>query len=97
MDHNLIPLFLIWFAGLQVDETSKHQLALPTIDNHAIYDLESEMRIHLKLNRVISFFSTQALTLDKIENWESFPIVFLTLDGDAWNPHTLHYAEDERR
>ena len=39
--------------------------------------------------------TTQALTLDKIENWENFPIVFLTLDGDGWNPHTLHYAENE--
>ncbi len=27
MDHNLIPPFLIWLAGLQVDETPKHQLA----------------------------------------------------------------------
>ena len=34
MDHNLIPLFLIRMAGLQVDETPKHQLALPTVDNH---------------------------------------------------------------
>ncbi len=38
MDHNLIPQFLIWLAGLQIDETPKHQLALPTVDNHAIYD-----------------------------------------------------------
>jgi hypothetical protein len=35
------------------------------------------------------------LTLDKIENWENFPIVFLTPDGDAWNPHTSHYADNE--
>jgi hypothetical protein len=54
MDHILIPLFLIQLAGLQVDETPKHQLALPTIDNHTIYDLESGMHIHLKLNRIFS-------------------------------------------
>ncbi len=63
MDHNLIPPFLIRLAGLQVDETPKHQLALPTIDNHTIYDSESGMRIHLKLNRIFSYFSTQTLTL----------------------------------
>jgi hypothetical protein len=34
MDHNLIPPFLLRMAGLQVDETPKHQLTLPTVDNH---------------------------------------------------------------
>jgi hypothetical protein len=95
MDHNLIPPFLIRLAGLQVDRTPKHQLALPTIDNHAIYDLESGMRTHLKLNGIFSYFTTQTLTLDEIENWENFLIVFLTLDGDGWNLHTSHYAENE--
>jgi hypothetical protein len=45
-------------AGLQVDETPKHQLASPTVDNHAIYDSETGMRIHLKLNGIFSFFTT---------------------------------------
>ncbi len=58
MDHNLIPLFLIWLAGLQVDETPKHQLALPTVDNHAIYDSETGMHIHLRLNGIFFYFLT---------------------------------------
>ncbi len=58
MDHNLIPPSLIWLAGLQVDETPKHQLALPTVDNHAIYDSETGMCIHLKLNGIFSYFTT---------------------------------------
>ncbi len=95
MDHNLIPLFLIWLDGLQVDETPKHQLALPTVDNHAIYDSETGMRIHLKLNGIFSYFTTQALTLNEVEMWDTFPIVFITPDGDAWDPHTSHYADNE--
>jgi hypothetical protein len=95
MNHNLTPPFLIWLAGLQVDETPKHQLVLPTVDNHAIWDSETGMRIHLKLNRIFSYFTTQALTLDKVENWDTFPFVFITPDGDAWDPHTLHYADNE--
>ncbi len=95
MDHNLIQLFLIWLAGLQIDETPKHQLALPTVDNHAIYDSETGMRIHLELNGIFSYFITQALTLDEVQNWDTFPIVFITLDGHAWDPHTLHYADNE--
>jgi hypothetical protein len=34
MNHNLIPLFLVREAGLYVDETPKHQVANPTVDNH---------------------------------------------------------------
>jgi hypothetical protein len=82
-------------AGLQVDETPKHQLALPTVDDHWIYDSETEMRIHLKLKGIFSYFPTRALTLDEIDNWDRFPIAFITPDGDAWDPHTLHYANNE--
>jgi len=56
MDHNLTPMFLIGLAGLQVDQTPKHQMALPTVDNHAICDLETGMRIHLNLNGIFPFF-----------------------------------------
>ncbi len=58
MDPNLIPPFLIRLVGLQVDETPKHQLAFPTVDNHAIYDSETGMHIHLKLNGIFSYFTT---------------------------------------
>jgi hypothetical protein len=95
MDHNLISSFLIQEAGLQVDETSKHQCALPTIDNHVIYDLETVMRIHLALNGIVSYFSTRALTLEEMETWEDYPIVFISPDGNAWDPHKSHFAEDE--
>jgi hypothetical protein len=53
------------------------------------------MCIHLRLNGIFSYFLTQALTLDKIENWDTLPIVFITLDRDAWDPHTSHYADNE--
>jgi hypothetical protein len=39
--------------------------------------------------------TTRALLLDEIKNWENSPIVFVTPDGDTWDPHTLHYAENE--
>jgi hypothetical protein len=58
MDHNSIPPLLIRLAGLQVDETPKHQMASPTVDNHAIYDLETGMHIHFKLNGIFSYFPT---------------------------------------
>ena len=54
MDHNLVTPFLLRMAGLQVDETPMHQLALPTVNNHSIYDSETEMHIHLKLKGIFS-------------------------------------------
>jgi hypothetical protein len=59
MDQNLVPPFLLQLAGLQVDETPKHhQLDLPTADNYSIYDSETGMHIHLKLNGIFSYFPT---------------------------------------
>ena len=75
MDHNLIPPFLLREAGLQVRETPKSQLEAPTIDDHAIYDPESFMRIHLKLSGIFSCFPTRALTRGEVETWDEYPIV----------------------
>jgi hypothetical protein len=53
------------------------------------------MRIHLKLNGIFSYFTTRALTLHEVENWDTFSIVFITPDGDARDPHMLHHADNE--
>ncbi len=95
MDHNLIPPFLMQQAGLYVDEMPKHQCASPMIDNCVIYDSDTRLRIHLVLNGIFSFFRTRALTLEEMENWENYPIVFITPDGNAWDPNTSHFAENE--
>ena len=95
MDHKLIPLFLLREAGLILDETPKHQLESPTIDNHLIVDEESGMRVHLQLNRIFSFFPTRNLIPYEVEHWNTYPIVFLTPDGDSWDPNSTHYTEQE--
>ncbi len=47
------------------------------------------------MNGIFFYFTTRALTLDEVENWDTFHIVFITLDGDAWGPHASHYADNE--
>ncbi len=86
MNHNLIPSFLLREAGLFVDKTPKHQVANPLVDNHVIVDSETGMRIHLSLNGIFSSFPTRALTLKEIEDWNTYPIVFITPDSIAWDP-----------
>ena len=70
MDHNPSPPFLLRQAGLYlyVDETPKHQVALPVIDNHAILNSETGMQIHLSLNGIFSCFPRCALTLEEIND-----------------------------
>ncbi len=96
MEHNLIPPFIMREASLYVDETPKFQLAdRASIDNHCVYDPESGLRIHLQLNGIFSYFSTRPLTVDEQMHWEDYDVVFLTPDGAMWDPHSLHYAEEE--
>jgi hypothetical protein len=95
MNHNLLPPFLVREAGLFLDETPKHQAASPTIDNHSIYDMRTGMQIHLQLQGIFSYFLTRPLSLEEQENWETYPIIFITPDGDSWDPHSSHFAEEE--
>jgi hypothetical protein len=95
MNHNLIPSFLIREAGLYVDETPKHQVANPMVDNHVIVDSETGMRIHLSLNGIFSSSPTHPLTLEEIEDWGNYSIVFITSDSVAWDPYASRYAENE--
>ena len=53
------------------------------------------MRIHLKLQGIFSYFPTHPLSLEEQENWESYPIIFITPDGNSWDPHSSHFAEEE--
>ena len=53
------------------------------------------MRIHLQLNGTFSYFPTRPLTLEEQENWDEFPIVYLTPDGDQWDPQATHYTDAE--
>ncbi len=53
------------------------------------------MRIHLSLNGIFSYFRTRRLTLEEMDNWDNYPIVSITPDGDAWDPNAEHFREQE--
>jgi hypothetical protein len=95
MNHNLVAPFLLRETGLYVDETPKYQVANPTIDNNTIVDSETGMRLHLLLNGIFLYFPTCALTLEEIEAWDNYPIVFITPKSVAWDPYAPHYADNE--
>ena len=95
MDHNLIPPFLIREAGLFLDETPKHHAPTLSVSNHSIIDLNTGMHIQMELNGIFLYFLPCQLTLDEMEYWDRYPVVYLTPDSDWWDPNSLDYSEQE--
>jgi hypothetical protein len=92
MDHNLLPPFLVREASLFLDETPKFQSTEVSLKNHTIYDEVTGLRIHLQMNGTFSYFVTQSLTLEEQENWESYPVVYLTPNSDQWDPPCITFC-----
>jgi hypothetical protein len=40
-------------------------------------------------------FSRQEFIPYEVDHWNTYLIVFLTPDGDSWDPNSTHYAEQE--
>ena len=53
------------------------------------------MHIHMALDGIFSYFLTRQLTIDEMEYWERYPVVYLTPDTDRWDPNTSAYLEQE--
>ena len=95
MEHNLIPPFIMREAGLTVNEVPKVQVQQPTIEDHSIYDENTDLRIALKLRGIFSYFDTRSLTEDEVMNSENLQVIFLTPDCHEWNPYNEHWADQE--
>ncbi len=95
MSHHLIPPFLLREAGLVVNELPKIQAPNPDETTHSIYDPRTQMRIHLQLNGIFSYFKCRAMTPDELQQWREFPVVHATPNGREWDPYNEIYAEEE--
>ena len=98
MKHNLIPPFMIWLFGAEVNECPKCLKKYAKIEDHSIYfpdDKGSDdgYQIPLQLHGTISYFPTTSPT--KRELLE-LPRYNLTPDPPEWNPHTEVYGNQER-
>ena len=90
---NLIPPFLLREAGLRVNDCAKqHAHPHATNDHHSIFFPDEELRIHLKLNGIFSYFHHRAPHLEEIDNLK---VLFLTPDSASWDPHSTHFEERE--
>ena len=91
-EDNLITPFLVREAGITLNETPKIQCNEPSIDDHSMYIKEIDMRIHLHLHGIISYFTTRKPTQDEIH---SLPWIHLTPDAPEWDPHATVYERQE--
>ena len=62
MTHNIISLFIMREAGLEVQEIPKIHVKEPTVEEHSIYFLDESLRIPLSLNGISSSFPTRRPT-----------------------------------
>ena len=95
MNHHLIPPFLLREAGLLVNDMPKIHSHDPDLSTHTIFDPRSQMKIHLKLNGIFSYFKCRAIAPREFENWQEYPVVYASPKGQEWNPYNTVYAEEE--
>lgn len=92
MCNNLIPPFIIWEAGVTVNDVPKIHVTDPSEEDHAITFPDDTFRIPLRLHGIFSYFSTCVPTSQQVEECDN---VYLLTPENHWNPHDTAYAHNE--
>ena len=95
MNHNLIQLFILDEAGLEVDTKPKIHSKNLSVDSHSLFDTATELRIPLKLRGVFYYFNPRSLNSEEIYDCKSYDTIYLTPDFSSWNPTNTSWAEQE--
>ena len=74
--NNLVTLFIMREAGLEVNVKPKIHCKEPTVEDHSIYAEEHDLRIPLKLDGTFLHFKTRALAHDAMEYPENCRMIF---------------------
>ena len=91
-EDNLLTPFLVREAGVRLNETPKIQVVEPSVEDHALYFPDDDLRIHLQLAGIVSYFCTRKPTADEIE---SLPRIDMTPNSPTWDPYNTIYARQE--
>ena len=82
--YNLIPLFIMREAGLEIREIPKIHVKEPTVEDNSIFFLYAYLRIPLTLNVIFSIFPNRRTTTHYLI--DGIPVL-ITPEGPTWNPH----------
>jgi hypothetical protein len=92
MENNLIPPFLMREAGVLVSDVPKIHSIDPSINDHMLLFPDDDLRIHMSLRGIISYFPTRK---PSIQEFNELPRLHLTPDAPSWDPHTDLYSRQE--
>ena len=70
MSRNLVPPFILWEAGLEVNDKPKIHYKDPSVEDHSLFHEESGLRIPFTLDGMCTVFPTRALTDKEIAQAE---------------------------
>ena len=93
MNHNLIPPFILYEVGLEVDTKPKIHSKNLSVDSHSFFDTAVELRIPLKFRGVFSYFNSRSLNSEEIHYCKSYDKIYFTPDFSSWNPTNTSWAE----
>ena len=92
LDHNLLPLFILREANVEVNDKAKIHASDPSIEDHSIYVQDHDLRIPLQLNGIFSYFHTRCPSPDELEHCQK---VIMTPEGFSWDPYSTHFSTNE--
>ena len=94
MTHNLISLFIMREAGLEVNDRAKIHCRNRTRDDHCLKDPRSGMYIRLNIEVILSVFDSRESTDDDLRR-DDIISVEISPQGSYWDPNSTHYSENE--
>ena len=68
---------------------------LPTVEDHSIYDDVTKLWIPVKLDGILLYFPTQAITLEEMQSCDEIEHVFKSPDTEIWDPYSKTYDLNE--
>ena len=96
MQPNLIPLFIMREANLEVNDVPRIHIRDELIrESHSIMILQVDLQIPFQLSGVFSYFATRSLINKEIEEFDWMYMVLITPDTNVWDPYCDSYADQE--
>ena len=96
--NNFIPPFVMREAGLKLNGIPNIHTKRQNLINESRFIVSTadgngtELRIPMNLDGIFSYFSTQNLTQEEIDNCDYIKTVYLTPDAAEWDPYDEEYS-----
>ena len=87
--------FILRESGLVVSDMPKIHIDDPSVEDHSIFDVETRLRIPLRISGILSVFQMRILNEEEIDNVEHYPSVLFSSYSKKWDPYDDSYYLNE--